>query len=307
MKYISIFISLLLAMPVFSQDSTGYSQQEVIYGRRDGMALTMLVLTPSTANGKAIISLNSGNWVSSNYRTDRLIDKAKPFIKSGYTVFLTMHCSAPRYAIPDAIKDVQRAVQYVRHNAAVYHIDSSLIGITGTSSGGHLSLCAGTANDIMNVKSGDPVERVSSKVQAVAVFCPPTDFLNYGKEGISPAGQKKLLQELRLLGAFNFTEWDAKKYMYVPVDDEAKKLSIDSLVSPAQMVTADDAPTYMMHGDKDILVPMQQSKWMEQKLKAAKVPVELSIKEGAGHGWKSMTEDQEHFIRWFDTYLQVKR
>lgn len=307
MKYISIFISLLLAEPVFSQDSTGYTQQEVIYGRRDGMALTMLVLTPSTANGKAIISLNSGNWVSSNYRTDRMVDKAEPFIKSGYTVFITMHCSAPRYAIPDAIKDVQRAVQYVRYNAAVYRIDSTLIGITGSSSGGHLSLCAGTANDIMNVKSSDPVERVSSKVQAVAVFCPPTDFLNYGKEGSSPASQKQLLQELRLLGAFTFTEWDPKKYMYVPVDDEAKKLAIDSLVSPAQMVTADDAPTYIMHGDKDVLVPVQQSEWMEQKLKAAKVPVELSIKEGAGHGWKSMTADQENFIRWFDIYLQVKR
>lgn len=307
MKYISIFVSLVLSVPALSQDSTRYTQQEVIYGRRDGMALTMLVLTPAAANGKAIISLNSGNWVSSYHRMDRMVDKAKPFVKSGYTVFITLHSSAPRYAIPDAIKDVLRAVQYVRYNAGVYRVDSSLIGITGTSSGGHLSLCAGTANDIINVSSSDPVERVSSKVQAVAVFCPPTDFLNYGKEGVSPAGQKKLLQELRLLGAFTFTEWDAKKNVYLPVEDETKRRSIDSLVSPAQMVTADDAPTYMMHGDKDLLVPMQQSKWMEQKLKAAGIPVELSIKEGAGHGWKSMTEDQDNFIRWFDTYLRVKR
>lgn len=271
------------------------------------MALTMVVITPANANGKGIISMVSGNWVSGYERLERMINRAKPFVNSGYTVFLTMHSSGPRYAIPNAIEDVQRAVQYVRFNASVYKIDSSLIGITGTSSGGHLSLSAGTANDIINTSSSDPVERVSSKVQAVAVFCPPTDFLNYGNKGFKAGMQKPLLQQLRLLGAFSYTEWDPKKFMYVLVEDESKRLSIDTLISPAQMVTADDAPAYIMHGDKDKLVPLQQSKLMEEKLLAAKVPVQLTVKAGADHGWKSMIEDEKEFVKWFDTYLKVKR
>jgi len=306
MKKLNIIISLFLATSAFSQDSS-FSQQEVIYGRRDGMALTMVVITPANANGKGIISMVSGNWVSGYERLERMINRAKPFVNSGYTVFLTMHSSGPRYAIPNAIEDVQRAVQYVRFNASVYKIDSSLIGITGTSSGGHLSLSAGTANDIINTSSSDPVERVSSKVQAVAVFCPPTDFLNYGNKGFKAGMQKPLLQQLRLLGAFSYTEWDPKKFMYVLVEDESKRLSIDTLISPAQMVTADDAPAYIMHGDKDKLVPLQQSKLMEEKLLAAKVPVQLTVKAGADHGWKSMIEDEKEFVKWFDTYLKVKR
>lgn len=307
MKHFKLFICLLLSAPAFSQDSTSFSQQEVIYGRRDGMALTMIVITPAKANGKGIISMISGNWVSSYDRLDRMVNRIQPFVNSGYTVFLTMHSSAPRYAIPDAIEDVQRAVQFVRFNASTYHIDPSLIGITGTSSGGHLSLSAGTANEIMNTTSSDPVERVSSRVQGVAVFCPPADFLNYGSEGFNAVNQKPMLQQLRLSGAFTFTQWDAKKYMYVPIEDESKRLSIDTLISPAQMVTADDAPTYIMHGDKDKLVPLQQSKLMEQKLLAAKVPVLLTVKQGADHGWKSMIEDEKEFVKWFDIYLQVKR
>lgn len=306
MKKLNIIIGLFLATSAFSQDSS-FSQQEVIYGRRDGMALTMVVITPANANGKGIISMVSGNWVSGYERLERMINRAKPFVNSGYTVFLTMHSSGPRYAIPNAIEDVQRAVQYVRFNASVYKIDSSLIGITGTSSGGHLSLSAGTANDIINTSSSDPVERVSSKVQAVAVFCPPTDFLNYGNKGFKAGMQKPLLQQLRLLGAFSYTEWDPKKFMYVLVEDESKRLSIDTLISPAQMVTADDAPAYIMHGDKDKLVPLQQSKLMEEKLLAAKVPVQLTVKAGADHGWKSMIEDEKEFVKWFDTYLKVKR
>ena len=306
MKKLNIIIGLFLATSAFSQDSS-FSQQEVIYGRRDGMALTMVVITPANENGKGIISMVSGNWVSGYERLERMINRAKPFVNSGYTVFLTMHSSGPRYAIPNAIEDVQRAVQYVRFNASVYKIDSSLIGITGTSSGGHLSLSAGTANDIINTSSSDPVERVSSKVQAVAVFCPPTDFLNYGNKGFKAGMQKPLLQQLRLLGAFSYTEWDPKKFMYVLVEDESKRLSIDTLISPAQMVTADDAPAYIMHGDKDKLVPLQQSKLMEEKLLAAKVPVQLTVKAGADHGWKSMIEDEKEFVKWFDTYLKVKR
>jgi len=306
MKKLKIIICLFLVTPAFSQDSS-FSQQEVIYGRRDGMALTMVVITPANANGKGIISMVSGNWVSGYERLERMINRAKPFVNSGYTVFLTMHSSGPRYAIPNVIEDVQRAVQYVRYNATLYKIDSSLIGITGTSSGGHLSLSAGTANDIINTSSSDPVERVSSKVQAVAVFCPPTDFLNYGNKGFKAGMQKPLLQQLRLLGAFSYTEWDPKKFMYVLVEDESKRLSIDTLISPAQMVTADDAPAYIMHGDKDKLVPLQQSKLMEEKLLAAKVPVQLTVKAGADHGWKSMIEDEKEFVKWFDTYLKVKR
>ncbi|MEO7048095.1 MAG: alpha/beta hydrolase, partial [Ferruginibacter sp.] len=238
MRYILAVFFLLNSFLVFSQDKNGYSEREIIYGRRDGMALTMTVITPKKSNGKAIVSLNSGGWVSSfNWQNDYL-KRALPFVYSGYTVFLTMHSSAPRYAIPNAFEDVQRAIQFVRYNASTYHIDKNYIGITGTSSGGHLALLAATANDIADPSSKDPIERVSSKVQAVAVFSPPTDFLNFGQTGFDPSSQKQLLQQMDLLGAFQFTKWDSATRTYTAINDEKEMLRIDSLISPAEMVTA---------------------------------------------------------------------
>jgi acetyl esterase/lipase len=307
MRYILAVFSLLNSFFVFSQEPLDYSQREIIYGRRDGMALTMTVLTPKKINGKAIVSLNSGGWVSTMYRQNDYLKRALPFVYSGYTVFLTMHSSAPRYAIPDAFEDVQRAIQFVRYNALTYHIDKDYIGITGTSSGGHLALLAATANDIADPSSKDPVEKVSSKVQAVAVFSPPTDFLNFGQTGFDPASQKQLLQQMDLLGVFQYTKWDSATRTYIAINDEKERLRIDSIISPAEMVTADDAPAYLMHGDKDETVPLQQSQLMAQKLKGAGVPVELSVKAGAGHGWKDMNEDEQEFIKWFDKYLKVRK
>ncbi len=72
---------------------------------------------------------------------------------------------------------MKRAVRFIRYNAKEYHIDPAHIGITGASSGGHLSLMTGLSDDKIDTASKDPVNLVSSRVQAVAVFYPPTDFL----------------------------------------------------------------------------------------------------------------------------------
>ena len=47
----------------------------------------------------------------------------------------------------------------------------------------------GTAFKPGNREAKDPVEREASRVGAVGCFFPPTDFLNYGKEGQSGLGE----------------------------------------------------------------------------------------------------------------------
>ncbi len=77
-------------------------------------------------------------------------------------------------------------------------------------------------------------------------------------------------------------------------------------VSPAQHVTKDTAPVLLIHGDKDELVPLQQSEWMLEKLKAARVPAELIVKKDGGHGWLTILEDTKPMADWFDKYLARK-
>lgn len=307
MKHLLVSWALLSSASVCAQDSTQYAQQEIIYGRRDGMALTTTLVSPKKANGKAIVSLVSGSWFSNYSMVKQNLQAALPFLTKGYTVFLVLHRAAPRYAIPDAFRDVQRAIQYIRFNASRYGLDPDHIGITGGSSGGHLALLAATANDTQNLSSTDPVERVSSKVQAVAVFSLPTDFLNFGQAGLSLTTQKPFLQAAGVVGAFQYTKWDSLTRTYVIIDNKTDHRRLDSLHSPAQLVSPDDAPAYLMHGDEDRVVPFQQSQLMAQKLKAANVPVVLRVKAGAGHGWDGQHEDLNEFVRWFDKYLLVKQ
>jgi acetyl esterase/lipase len=287
--------------PAWGKEEKTYTRTEdVIYGRKFGTALTMDVFAPKkNANGAAILIAVSGGWFSDHGAINPGF--ANEFIKRGYTVFAVVHGSQPKFTIPEAIADMNRAVRFIRHNAKKYHIDPERIGVTGGSAGGHLSLMLGTAGTEGNSDARDPVERASSRVQAVACFFPPTDFLNYGEKGEVALGTGKLGW---LKAPFAFHEFDDKSKSFVKVTDEKKILEIGRKISPITHVSKKSAPTLIIHGDKDKIVPIQQAKIMITKLKEAGVPAKLITREGADHGWKDMGKDVTTLADWFDKYLK---
>ncbi len=94
--------------------------------------------------------------------------------------------------------------------------------------------------------------------------------------------------------------------MFVQITDEKRKKEIGNKISPINHVSADDPPSLIIHGDADTLVPMQQAEILVAKLKEAKVPAELVVKKGAGHGWANITKDMTTIADWFDKYLLKK-
>ena len=108
----------------------------------------------------------------------------RPLLDRGYTVFAVVHGSQPRFTVPEIIQDMNRAVRFIRYHAKDYGIDKARIGISGAHRrAGHLSLMLGTAGSLGDPNAKDPVDRESSRVQAVACFFPPADLLNYGQAG----------------------------------------------------------------------------------------------------------------------------
>jgi dipeptidyl aminopeptidase/acylaminoacyl peptidase len=273
----------------------------VIYGRKHGLALTMDVFTPKKANGAAIIMVMSGGWFSAH---DWITPaEVEVFLKRGYTVFAVVHGSQPKFAIPEMLEDLHRAVRHIRYHARGYRIDPGRIGINGGSAGGHLALMQGTAGRAGDPKAKDPVERASSRVQAVACFFPPTDFLNYGAAGQEALGRGPLAG---YKAPFDFTELDRKTGSYRLITDEGRRREIGRKISPVNHVTKESAPTLIIHGDTDKRVPIQQARVMVDRLKAAGVPARLVVKRGAGHGWKGLEKDMTILADWFDRHLQEK-
>lgn len=281
-------------------DKPAYTRTEdVIYGRKHGTALTMDVFKPEVPNGLGAIFVVSGGWFSAHQAI--AMPFVEPLTNRGYTVFAVVHGSQPKFTIPEILEDMHRAVRFIRHHAKDYAIDPDRIGIYGGSAGGHLSLMQGTAGTAGNPAAPDPVDRESSRVQAVAAFFPPTDFLNYGKEGENALGVGTLKN---FFAPFDFHEYDPTRNAFVPIEDQAKREEIGHDISPVYQVSDDDAPTLLIHGDADLLVPIQQSQLIVEAFKEAGVPVELVVKEGGNHGWPDLPKDLERFPDWFDQHLK---
>jgi len=272
---------------------------DAVYGRKYGTALTMDVFTPKIgANGAAIVWVVSGGWFSAHEAINpAMIDE---FLKRGYTVFAVVHGSQPKFTIPEILKDMHRAVRFIRHHAKDYQIDPDRIGITGGSAGGHLSLMQGTAGDTGDKSARDVVDQTSSRVQAVGCFFPPTDFLNYGKPGENALG-RGILSAFK--PAFDFQEQDPATKVFRPITDEARILEIGRQISPAYHASEDDPPTLIIHGDADTLVPIQQTELILGKLKSAGVETKLVVKKGAAHGWPDLLKDISIVADWFDAHL----
>jgi len=288
-------------------DASSTRKEDVIYGRKFGTALTMDVFTPRQgANGAAVVFVVSGGWVSAHESIGAPFfkDFIPELIRRGYTVFAVVHGSQPRYTIPEVLDDMHRAVRFIRYNAKEYHIDPERLGITGGSAGGHLSLMQGMAGKDGDAKARDPVNRVSSHVQAVGCFFPPTDFLNYGQPGEVALGTGVLKG---FKAPFDFNELDKKTNSFVLITDEARRREIGRQISPVYHVSKSSPPTLIIHGDADKLVPMQQALLIIDKLKDAKVPAELVVKPGAAHGWPGMAKDMTTIADWFDKYLKKQK
>jgi len=278
--------------------------EDVIYGRKYGTALTLDVFRPKgPANGVGIVQVVSGGWFSSHEMAG-VATRMAPLFERGYTVFAVVHGSQPKFAIPEILEDMHRAVRFIRVHAREYGVDPDRLGITGGSAGGHLSLMMGTCGAEGDPKAKDPVDRESSRVQAVACFYPPTDFLNFGKPGEDAIGRGILAS---FAGAFDFRELDPGSRKLVPVTNEARIVEIGRQVSPITHVRASSAPTLIIHGDADPHVPIQQAETFVAKMKEAGVDAKLVVKPGAKHGWPDMDKDMEQIADWFDAHLKPAR
>ena len=295
--------ALALAPAALGQDAPTRTE-DVIYGRKYGLALTMDVFAPKDrekANGRGVIWCVSGGWFSAKEAVNANL--ARAFTDRGYTVFQVVHGSQPKFTIPEVLDDMHRAVRFIRANAAKYNVDPDKLGIAGGSAGGHLSLMQGCAPKEGNPKATDPVERQPSRVAAVACFFPPTDFLNYGKEGQLALGDGTLKA---FRPPFEFWERDKDTNRLVLVDDLDKRKAIGKQISPVYHVTKGSAPALIIHGDADALVPIQQAEVMVAKLKECGVACELAVRKGAGHGGPAFANDAKVLADWFDKHLLGK-
>lgn len=282
MKRLLATVLLLCMVAPASAEESFEITPDVVYGHKAGLALTCDVIRPKAPNGAGVLFMMSGGWFSTWLPPEAFMSPDAPFglkhfrelVDKGYTLVIVRHGSAPQFKVPEAVADVRRAVRFIKLNAEKYGIDPDRIGVCGGSAGGHLSLMLGTTGDDGTADGKDDIDRAPNRVAAVVAYFPPVDL----REWVGPSEK------------FPALEFDPK---------------LAESVSPVLCVTPDDAPTLLIHGDKDDLVKLDNSERILAKFQEEKVPCNLIVIEGAGHGFPGEmgTRASKALVEWFDTHL----
>jgi acetyl esterase/lipase len=225
----------------------------------------------------------------------KLVEKNYAVISIDYTlVSETVHFPLP-------IQDTKDAVKWVRKNAEKYNFDVNNIGYFGASSGAHLSMLAAYSND--NEYRGSPeLSSYSGKVNYVVSNFGPTDLnkllhTRIGKIPVAIVGLfLKPIVEIREKLVFGISGYDIKK-------DKRKAIEYLKTVSPINDVNT-GIPTFILHGNKDKVAPLKQSKKLKRRLKKANIEASLVIVKDGTHGFgttdktymNQLTDEMVNFI-----------
>lgn len=293
---ICILVTILVCPPIFglsicraqedlnfldpqSQSTAGY--REVIYGHKDGLALTFDVFEPTVkANGAAVVFIVSGGWRSKWVPPEESRGILAPFMAAGYKVFAVRHGSSPRYSIAEALSDVRRAIRIIRRDADSHNIDADRLGAIGMSAGGHLTLMLATTGDDGETDGDSALERTSSRISTGVAWVPPSDITKY---------------------IWSTPDLEEQYFGYPGLDiskEEATKLS------PLFSVSKDDAPCLIISGGKDTLVPPEQGRWMHEKMNEMGVESKFVLYKNSGHGLENdFPRALIETLRWFEKQL----
>ena len=223
----------------------------------DTPTLTVFSPQPGHENGSAVVVFPGGGYgmLAANLEGRQVADW---FAQRGFRAFiLSYRLTSNGYVLPVPLLDARRAVQTVRARARDYHIDPSRIVVIGFSAGGHLAALSGTQPVPGNPDANDPIERVSSRPDALVLVYPWIGAISRDTSHLSYCQLFHLMDRCEELRA---------------------------AFSPDLYVTQQTPPTFWVHTFDDETVPLEQGLRFYQALVKAGVPSEAHIFPHGSHG-----------------------
>ena len=274
------------ALTALAAEPIAPTHRDLVYGEVNGQKLLLnLYLPKHVEHSPLVVYIHGGSWRAGSYKSCSLDYLAE----AGFAVASIEYRFTNVAIFPAQIHDCKGAIRWLRAHAKEYGYDASKIGVAGSSAGGHLAVLVGTAGDVVDLEgnTGGNTDQ-SSRVAAIVDFYGPTDFVLRGKTHYARANAPDSGTYQLLGGAANENEERAKR------------------ASGVTYVTADDPPLLILHGDKDKTVYMDQSESLRDAYIKAKLPVELIVVPGGGHGGAvyASDENRRHVTEFFGKHLR---
>jgi Esterase/lipase len=243
---------MICAVACSKQSNSEIVLKNISYGTHAQQTIDLyLPANRDTARTKLMVLIHGGAWASGD--------------KADFAPYITeLRKRLPNYAFaninyrlfnngqhkfPAQENDVQAAIHWLMENRAEYGYSNQVV-LLGASAGAHLALLQGYKHQ---------------KPLAIISFFGPSDLVYLYNNPGYPAIPSLLATITGATPAQNKAAYEAS--------------------SPIHFVSPQSAPTLLLQGTADMLVPPAQTKRLADQLSKAGVVHQVEIYEGAGHGW----------------------
>jgi acetyl esterase/lipase len=196
-------------------------------------------LTPP-AGAPVMVYIHGGAWMIGEKR-----QQGKPMmyelVARGWVCVAINYRLSPKATWPDHIVDAKRAVAWVKEHIAEHGGDPSFVAVSGGSAGGHL--CA-----LLALSTGDPAfqpgfESADTRVDACVPF--------YGVMDLTGTDEQTARYGSGLMDLLE------KRVMKTSAADHPE---LFRAASPTYRVQADAPPFFVLQGQNDTLVPVEEAR-----------------------------------------------
>jgi acetyl esterase/lipase len=212
-----------------------------------------------------LLQIHGGGWVLGS-KDEQGLPLMNRLVREGWVCVAVNYRLSPRATFPDHLIDVKRAIAWIREHIAEYGGDPSFVVVTGGSAGGHLAaLTALTAND-PEYQPG--FEDVDTAVDGCVAFYGVYDFTDRHRQ-YRNRGLGRLLERHVMKAAI------------------AEAREAYERASPMSRVHPDAPPFFVIHGDQDTLVPVEDARHFVAVLRETlRAPVLYAEIPGAQHAFE---------------------
>jgi acetyl esterase/lipase len=246
-------------------------ERNIVFGRAGGRDLELDLHAPADppAPGErrpVLVQVHGGGWILGfKDRQGQLL--MRYLAQRGWVCCNVDYRLSPMATFPDHLVDVKRAIAWIREHAEELGADPDFVAVTGGSAGGHLTALTALTQNEAGLQPG--FEDADTSVQAAVPFYGVYDFTN--RNGAWPPDTVTTL-----LAPF---------VMKADLDEAPEAYAA---ASPLDRVHADAPPFLVVHGDIDLLAPVEDARDFVERLRAvSREPVYYLELHGAQHAFET--------------------
>jgi len=242
-----------------------------------------------------VLYIHGGAWVIGNklaINYNRFNESIRQLRENGYTII------SPNYTLgrkgrspfPDCILDIYDAIDWTKNNAEHYNLDIKNIGLFGESAGAHIAMMVAFSDLTLKNK-----HYKKPHINFLIDIYGPSDLINMYNGTVIQNINDRLNHLLKITKKKIFIE--DYIFGFNPESNNTKTKAILEKYSPLNFLAKNNFPTLIIHGNKDQMVPVEQSIALKLKMDSIGNTSEMYIIEGMHHSLRNADQIQKNDIQ----------